>query len=59
MARAPVAARLRHMLEAIARIETLTAGKTFEDYGADRVTRDAACAISSGFPKRRATFLRS
>ena len=42
MARAPVAARLRHMLEAIARIETLTAGKTFEDYGADRVTRDAA-----------------
>ena len=41
MARAPVADRLRHILDAIARIETLTAGKTFEDYGADWVTRDA------------------
>jgi uncharacterized protein with HEPN domain len=41
MARAPVADRLRHILDAFARIETLTAGKTFEDYGADWVTRDA------------------
>jgi uncharacterized protein with HEPN domain len=30
------------MLDAIARIETLTVGKTFEDYAADWVTRDAA-----------------
>jgi uncharacterized protein with HEPN domain len=41
MPRAPVADRLRHMLDAVARIETLTAGKTFEDYAADWVTRDA------------------
>jgi uncharacterized protein with HEPN domain len=41
MPRAPVADRLRHILEAIARIEALTAGKTFEDYLADWVTRDA------------------
>jgi uncharacterized protein with HEPN domain len=41
MARAPVADRLRHILDAIARIEALTAGKTFEDYMADWVTRDA------------------
>jgi uncharacterized protein with HEPN domain len=41
MARAPVADRLRHILDAIARIETLTAGKAFEDYAADWVTRDA------------------
>ncbi len=41
MARAPVADRLRHVLDAIARIETLTAGKTFDDYAADWVTRDA------------------
>jgi uncharacterized protein with HEPN domain len=41
MARAPVADRLRHVLDAIARIETLTAGKAFEDYAADWVTRDA------------------
>jgi uncharacterized protein with HEPN domain len=41
MARAPVADRLRHIVDAIARIETLTAGKTFEDYAADWVTRDA------------------
>jgi uncharacterized protein with HEPN domain len=41
MARAPAADRLRHMLDAITRIETLTAGKTFEDYAADRVRRDA------------------
>ena len=32
MPRAPVADRLRHMLDAVARIETLTAGKSFEDY---------------------------
>ena len=41
MARAPIADRLRHILDAIARIETLTVGKTFEDYAADWVTRDA------------------
>ena len=41
MPRAPVADRLRHMLDAIARIETLTAGKALEDYAADWVTRDA------------------
>ena len=38
---APVADRLRHILDAIARIETLTVGKSFEDYAADWVTRDA------------------
>ena len=42
MPRASVSDRLRHMLDAIARIEALTAGKTFEDYAADWVTRDAA-----------------
>ena len=41
MPRAPVADRLRHMLDAIARIETLTGGKSFEDYAADWVIRDA------------------
>ncbi|MGH6897621.1 MAG: HepT-like ribonuclease domain-containing protein [Geminicoccaceae bacterium] len=41
MPRAPVSDRLRHILEAIARIETLTAGKTFEEYAADWITRDA------------------
>jgi uncharacterized protein with HEPN domain len=41
MPRAPVADRLRHMLDAIARIETLTVGKSFEDSAADWVTRDA------------------
>jgi hypothetical protein len=35
MARAPVANRLRHSLDAIARIETLTAGRAFEDYAPD------------------------
>jgi uncharacterized protein with HEPN domain len=41
MPRAPVADRLRHMLEAITRIETLTADRTFDDYAADWVARDA------------------
>jgi uncharacterized protein with HEPN domain len=41
MPRAPVADRLRHMLDAIARIETLTVGKSIEDYAADWLTRDA------------------
>jgi uncharacterized protein with HEPN domain len=41
MPRAPVADRLRHILDAIARMEALTASKTFEDYLADWVTRDA------------------
>ena len=37
---APVADRLQHMLDAIARIETLTVGKSFEDYAADWVRPD-------------------
>jgi uncharacterized protein with HEPN domain len=41
MARAPLPDRLRHLLDAIARIEALTAGKTFEDYAADWIIRDA------------------
>ena len=41
MPRAPVADRLRHILDAVARVETLTLGKSFEDYAADWVTRDA------------------
>lgn len=41
MPRAPVADRLRHILDAITRIETLTAGKTLDDYAADWVIRDA------------------
>jgi uncharacterized protein with HEPN domain len=41
MTRAPLADRLRHMLEAVARIETLTIGKTPEDHAADWVMRDA------------------
>ncbi len=41
MAGAPVADRIRHILDAIARIEMLTATKTFEDYAADWVARDA------------------
>jgi uncharacterized protein with HEPN domain len=41
MPRAPVADRLRHISDAIARIETLTLGKSFEDYAADWVIRDA------------------
>ena len=40
MARAPLADRLRQMLEAAARIELQTAGKSFDDYRADWVTRD-------------------
>ena len=40
MARAPVEDRLRHMLEAIARIEERTAGKDLDAYAADWVTRD-------------------
>jgi uncharacterized protein with HEPN domain len=41
VAQAPVTDRLRHILDAVAKIETLTAGKSFEDYAADWVTRDA------------------
>jgi uncharacterized protein with HEPN domain len=41
MPRAPVADRLRHILDAIARIETLTLDKSFEDYAAGWVIRDA------------------
>jgi uncharacterized protein with HEPN domain len=41
MAKATLADRLGHILEAVARIETLTAGNSFEDYRADWVTRDA------------------
>jgi uncharacterized protein with HEPN domain len=41
MARAPVAARLRHILDAIVRIESLTTDKNLTDYAADWVMRDA------------------
>jgi uncharacterized protein with HEPN domain len=41
MARAPLSERLQHILDAVARIEALTAGRTFEDYMADWVVRDA------------------
>jgi uncharacterized protein with HEPN domain len=41
MARATLDDRLEHILEAVVRIETLTAGKTIEDYTADWVMRDA------------------
>jgi uncharacterized protein with HEPN domain len=40
MAAAPLADRLRHILEAVARIEAQTAGKSWETYLADWVTRD-------------------
>jgi uncharacterized protein with HEPN domain len=40
MGRAPLADRLRHMLEAVTRIEIQTAGKSSDDYRADWVTRD-------------------
>ena len=40
MAAAPLADRLRHILEAVARIEAQTAGKSWEAYLADWVTRD-------------------
>jgi uncharacterized protein with HEPN domain len=40
MARAPLADRLRHVLEAVTRIELRTTGMSFEDYQADWVTRD-------------------
>jgi uncharacterized protein with HEPN domain len=41
MPRAPTSDRLRHMLDALARIEALTTGKSFEDYAADWVICDA------------------
>jgi uncharacterized protein with HEPN domain len=41
MARAPIADRFRHILEAISRVETLIAGKGFDAYAADWMTRDA------------------
>jgi uncharacterized protein with HEPN domain len=41
MPRAPVSDRLQHILDALARIEALTAGKSFGDYAADWVVRDA------------------
>ena len=40
MARALLTDRLRHILEAVARIEAQTAGKSLDDYRADGVTRD-------------------
>jgi uncharacterized protein with HEPN domain len=40
MARAPLAGRLRHILEAAARIEAQPAGKSWDAYLADWVTRD-------------------
>lgn len=41
MARATVQDRLRHIAEAIDRLERMTAGKTFDDYLADVVLHDA------------------
>jgi uncharacterized protein with HEPN domain len=41
MARATRLDRLEHILEAVTRIETLAAGKSFEEYTADWVIRDA------------------
>jgi uncharacterized protein with HEPN domain len=41
MARATLAERLEHVVEAVARIEALTDGKSFDDYLADWVMRDA------------------
>jgi uncharacterized protein with HEPN domain len=40
MARAPVADRLRHILDAIARIEERTNGKDLTSYSAEWITRD-------------------
>ena len=59
MPRAPVADRLRHMLDAIARIETLTVGKTLEDYAADWFNAMRSSATSSGCRRPHATSLRS
>jgi uncharacterized protein with HEPN domain len=41
MARPTLADRLRHILDAIADIETFTAGKTFDEYLADSMRRHA------------------
>ena len=41
MSRAPIADRLRHIQDAIDRIETLTTGKDFSAYAAHWVIRDA------------------
>jgi uncharacterized protein with HEPN domain len=41
MARPTSVDRLRHILDAIADIETFTAGKTFDDYLADNMRRHA------------------
>ena len=41
MDRRRLAARLRHILEAVAAIERYTAGKSFDAYAADRMLRDA------------------
>jgi uncharacterized protein with HEPN domain len=40
MASATLVDRLDHIVKAISRIETLTAGKSFDDYAADWVMRD-------------------
>lgn len=41
MARASVQDRLRHISDAIDRLERMTAGKSFDDYAADVVLHDA------------------
>jgi uncharacterized protein with HEPN domain len=41
MARPTLADRLRHMLDAIADVQTYTKGKSFEDYLADEMRRHA------------------
>jgi uncharacterized protein with HEPN domain len=57
MAKAPLADRLHHILEATRRIEAQTAGKSFGDYLADWVTRDVVereleriCEVSRHLP---------
>jgi hypothetical protein len=47
------------MLDAIARIETLTVGKTLEDYAADWFNAMRSSATSSGCRRPHATSLRS
>jgi uncharacterized protein with HEPN domain len=46
MARATLLDRLEHILEAVTRIEALTAGKAFDDDTADWVMRDAVERIA-------------
>jgi hypothetical protein len=56
MAKAPLADRLHHILEATRRIEAQTAGKSFDDYLADWVTRDVWSASSNAYAKPRVIY---